>query len=209
MRSGHVEIVSENDAFEAETLPQHFLQPEGGEACRQRRLAGVGGRIDDVGRHHPGELMKQTMLVGGDVLLPQAGEIALIDRHFMMRVGAHEAVTGKMFANRCNAGSVHADHHRLRQTCDHLGFGIKGTAADRAAAVVIKVEHGRKAEGDAVGAQFGTEHQAGGTCFIERGKRIFCPTPSQTAHRRQAGEAVAAKALYAAAFVIDADDQWR
>ena len=92
---------------------------------------------------------------------------------------------------------------------------MEGAVADDAAAAVVEVEHRREAEVDAAGAQLGAEHVAGGARRLEgahgagaaAGVAVVHPHLAERAHRRQRREAVAAKALDAAAFVVDADEQ--
>ena len=92
---------------------------------------------------------------------------------------------------------------------------MERAVADHAAFAVVEIEHGREAEVDAAGAQLGGEHVAGGTRRLERAHRagaaagagVVHPHLAERAHRRQLGEAVAAKALDAAALVVDADQQ--
>jgi hypothetical protein len=83
---------------------------------------------------------------------------------------------------------------------------------------MVEVENRREAEVDAAGAQLGAEHVASGARRVQRTHRAYAstraagaavvhPELAEHAHRRQVGEAVAAKALDATAFVIDADEQ--
>ena len=102
----------------------------------------------------------------------------------------------------------------LRQQRDDARVAVEGAVADHAAAAVVEVEHRREAEVDAAGAQLGAEHVAGGgggsiarMAPVPRAAAVVHPHLAERAHRRQVREAVGAKALHAAAFVVDADQQ--
>ena len=92
---------------------------------------------------------------------------------------------------------------------------MEGAVADHAAGAVVEVEHRREAEVDAAGAQLGGEDVAGRARGLEGAHgagaaaagAVVHPHLAEHAHRRQRGEAVAAEALDATAFVVDADEQ--
>ena len=95
---------------------------------------------------------------------------------------------------------------------------MESTVADHAAFAPVEVQHGREREVDAAGAQFAAQHIAGGRRRIHGIQRtaafallgalpVIHPHAAEGAHGRQVGEAVAAKALHAPAFVVHADQQ--
>ena len=105
----------------------------------------------------------------------------------------------------------------LRKHRHDARIAVERAVADHAACAVVEVEHRREAEIDAARAQLGGEHVAARTGRLERAHRagaaaparIVHPDLAERAHRRDLGEAVAAEALDAAAFVVDADEQVR
>jgi len=80
---------------------------------------------------------------------------------------------------------------------------------------MVEVEHGREGKVHAAGAQFAGEHIARRRGRVGGGERaaalprfaVLHPQLAKGAHGRQLGEAVAAKALHAPAFVVHADQQ--
>ena len=179
-----------------------------GEA-RLRLRAGIGLGVDDVGRHHAGELATEAVAVGGDVLGPDRVEVAFVDRHVVVRVGLDEAVAGEVLADAAHAGIGHPRTQRLGERGNGLRVAMEGAVADGAAAAVVEIEHRREAEVDAMRQQFGGKHEAGSAGGIERREVVLRPQRAEAAHGGQAGEAVGAEALYPAPFMIDRDDQRR
>jgi hypothetical protein len=113
---------------------------------------------------------------------------------------------GKVLAAIAHAGQQHAVHDALGQQRHHARVAVKAAVADDAAGAVVQVEHRGKAEVDAAGAQLAGQHEAGAARHLRRPHRIAHPQLAQRAHGRQAGEAVAAKALHPSALVVDADE---
>ena len=89
---------------------------------------------------------------------------------------------------------------------DDARVGVEGAVADDGALAVVEVEHRREAQVDAAGTQLGGEHVAEGAGGIGGAHRVAHPQLAERARGRQRGEAVAAKALHAAAFVVGADE---
>ena len=124
-----------------------------------------------------------------------------------MRVGLDEAVAGKMLAAVGHAALQQTVHQAFGQQADHARVAAKGAVANHTAFAKIKVEHRREAEINAAGAQFGTQHITASGGGVGRGHLVVDPLRAQGAHRRQVRQAVGAKTLHPAAFMIDADQQ--
>ena len=73
---------------------------------------------------------------------------------------------------------------------------------------MVEIEHRREAEVDAVHGEL--RGNPGTYAFRRRGccRRVAIPLFAEHAHRRQGAKSIA-KALHPAAFVINADDEWR
>jgi len=166
-------------------------------------------------RGHDGVQAGLQPAVGGGVGHQDGFEAALIHGNLVVRIGCHIAVARKVLAAVAHARLQQAVHERLSQHADHARIGAQGAVADHGAAAVVEVQHRGEAQIDAAGTQFGRQHVAasgGGAAGGERGgagwlRRLTQPHLPQRAHGRQVRKAVAAKALHAAAFVIDADQQ--
>jgi hypothetical protein len=130
-----------------------------------------------------------------------------VDRNLDMRIGRDEAMSRKVLAAIAHAHLQHAVHRALGQQCHHARVAVKAAVADDAAAAVVEIEHRRKAEVDARGAQLGGKHLARRRCGLGGAHGVAHPQLAQRTHRRQAREAVGAKPLHATAFMIDADQQ--
>ncbi len=135
-------------------------------------------------------------------------ERTFVHRHFMMRIGCDVAVTRKMLADRRHAAVTQAAHHAARELGYRHRIAVKRAVPDHAAVAVIDVEHRGEAQIDPARAQFRGEHVADRLRQFERVFGIRIPRRAQFAHGGQHGKALA-KALHAAAFVIDRDQQRR
>ena len=116
-------------------------------------------------------------------------------------------MSGKVLAAMRHAGLQQAVHQALGEHRDDAGIAVERAVADHAAGTEIEIEHRREAEVDAAGAQLGGQHEAAGGGRVGGTQRVGHPLLAEHAHRRQVGETVGAKALHAAAFVVDADQQ--
>ena len=125
-----------------------------------------------------------------------------------MRVGRDKSVAGEMFANRRHAVGAKTATQRGGEMGDRARVAVKCAIADHRARAVVKIEHGREAEVDAVRRELASDDPA--QALGLRGSRgdIAIPELAERAHRRNGGEAIA-KALHSAALVIDGDEQWR
>ena len=126
-----------------------------------------------------------------------------------------------MLATVGHARLQQAVHQALGQQRHHARVAVEGAVADDAAARstglirMVEVEHGREGKVHAAGAQFAGEHIARRGGRVGGGERaaalprfaVLHPQLAKGAHGRQLGEAVAAKALHAPAFVVHADQQ--
>ena len=96
---------------------------------------------------------------------------------------------------------------RQRQRGNGFRLPVEAAVADHRALLPVQIEHRRERQIDAAGGQLAGEHPAdlfgGGFGGFAP---LFVPHFAQRGHGRQAGEAVD-KALDAAAFVIDGDNQ--
>src|SRR6266513_5559141 len=110
-----------------------------------------------------------------------------------MGIEGRKAVTRKVLADR--------RHARGRESLHDAG-------AEGCAGAVIEIEHRREAEIDAVRGKLRGDDVGGAARRLARRAALAVPPPTELAHRRDRGEAVA-KPLYAPAFVIDADRQRR
>ena len=118
-------------------------------------------------------------------------------------------MSGKVLAAMRHAGLQQAVHQALGEQRDDAGIAVERAVADHAAGTEIEIEHRREAEVDAAGAQLGGQHEAAGGGGIGGAQRVAHPLLAEHAHRRQVGEPIGAKALHAAAFVVDADQHVR
>src|SRR6266513_473417 len=110
-----------------------------------------------------------------------------------MGIEGRKAVTRKVLADR--------RHARGRESLHDAG-------AEGCAGAVIEIEHRREAEIDAVRGKLRGDDVGGAARRLARRAALAVPPPTELAHRRDRGEAVA-KPLYAPAFVVDADRQRR
>ena len=120
----------------------------------------------------------------------------------------------------CRTSSASVDHwlyalvsYSVSQCTREIGddhrIDVEGTIADHRTRTVIEIEHRREAEIDAVCAQLARNGRTDIESRCARRHRILVPSSPQRSHRRQRREFIAAKALHAPAFVIDADEQFR
>ena len=123
-----------------------------------------------------------------------------------VRVGGDEAVPGKVLADCRHAAARKPRCKRRRQMRDRVRVAVKRAIADDRARAVIEVEHGREAEIDAVRGELALRTCARSASPRAPRRDVAVPHLAQRAHRRNRREAVA-KALHAAAFVIDGDQQ--
>ena len=123
-----------------------------------------------------------------------------------MRVGHRVAVRREVLAAVGHARSHQTKHQALCEHRHDACVTVEGTVADDLAALMVEVDDRRVAQLDAAGAQLGTEHVARGERRVDGAHRVVHPQFAELAHRRQMGEAVGAKALHAAAFVVDRDE---
>ena len=159
-------------------------------------------------RHHAGQAGRQP-IVGLGIVGQNGLERALVHRHSDMAVGSDETVAREVLAAIGHAGLQQAVHQALGEQADDAGVAVESPVADHRAAAVGQVQHRREAQIDAAGPQLSAQHIAGSGRGIGRSHRIGHPQIAQHRHRRQVGEAIAAKALHPAALMVDADQQVR
>ena len=157
-------------------------------------------------RHHAGEAGGQPV-VGLGVVGQDGLERAFVHRVGMVRVGLRVAVCGKVLAAVGHAGAQQAVHQALGQQGHHPWVAVEGAVADDGALAMVQVQHRGEAQVHAAGAQLAAQHIAAGGGGVGGTHRVLHPQLAQRAHRRQVGEAVGAKALHAAAFMVHRNQQ--
>ena len=127
-----------------------------------------------------------------------------------------ESAVTKPWPGKClHARLQQAVHEALGQQRSYTRVAVEGAVANHPTFAMVQVEHRGEAEIHAAGAQLGTQHITrsrsgiGGTQRAAAGAAlaILHPHLAQGAHGGQVGEAVGAKALHAAAFVVHANQQ--
>ncbi|MNV14471.1 hypothetical protein D3C71_1051570 [compost metagenome] len=109
-------------------------------------------------------------------------------------------------------------HEAFGQQRHHTRVTVKGTVADHTAFTPIEIENGGEREINPTGAQLRTQHVARRRGRIGGAQRaaarhglgalaIVHPHLAESAHGRQVGKAIGAKALHAAALMVHADQQ--
>ena len=136
------------------------------------------------------------------------GQRPFIHRQRRVRVGGHRAMPGKVFAGGGHAGLGHAVHGGVRQVRHRLRVGMKRPVADHLAYAAVEIEHRRKAEIHAHGAQLGGQEPAAGLGQPLGAPRVFVVELAQAAHRRQQRETLA-ETLHPPAFVVHRHQQPR
>ena len=127
----------------------------------------------------------------------------VVARQRRVAVRLRPAVAGEVLAAGGHAGLGEPVDEASRVVRHERGGRAETAVSDHARAAVVDVEHGGEGHVDPRHAQFVREHDARGA--IARGDvRTRC----EFAHRRNLREAFA-KALHAAAFVVDRDDDPR
>ncbi|MNK95359.1 hypothetical protein D3C87_1155930 [compost metagenome] len=199
-RALHAQVVAEDHALEAESRTQHILEPERREAGRVR----VHLRIDHVRRHdgcqrvaHP---VIRPRVVGQNLV-----KSALIDWHGHVRIGLDEAMTREMLAAVAHAGQQQAVREMVGQHRYHPRIGVKRAVTDHGAAAMVEIEHRREAQVDVARAQFGRQHVAARNGDLGGRHHIAIPQFAESCHRWQMREAIGLGPLYAATFMVDAD----
>jgi hypothetical protein len=91
---------------------------------------------------------------------------------------------------------------------DRVRIAVKRTVADHALAPKSRSRTGVKLKSTSMRAQFAREQQPQALRFRGGLRDIPIPELAQRTHRRDGRESVP-KALHAAAFVVDAYQQWR
>src|SRR3982074_1478056 len=113
-----------------------------------------------------------------------------------------------MLADRGHAGIGKTLDGARAERADRGRIEMQRAIADHAARAVIEIEHRREAEIDAVRRELGPDHVGRRARRVPPLLTVAVPEPPELAHRWNRAEALA-KALHAAAFVVDADRQRR
>ena len=167
-----------------------------------------------MGRHDAGECGAQPG-VGRGVVGQDGGEAAFVDRHVGVRIGRDKTVAGEVFAAIGHTRLQQAVHQAFGQQAGDARVAVEGAVTDDAARAMIEVEDGGEAEIYAAGTQLCAEHitrcrrcvgGAHGTAALHS-FAVIHPHLAQRPHRRQVGEAVGAKTLHPAAFMVHTDQQ--
>ena len=114
-----------------------------------------------------------------------------------------------MFAAALHAAPVESALQRQCQRGNGVGLAVEAAVADYGALPPIQIQHRRKRQIHAAGAQFCRQHPA--HLFRRRFCRrlaLFFPNATQRAHGRQAGKTFD-KTLHPAALVIHGNHQFR
>ena len=167
------------------------------------------GRIHDVRRHDRGQPLLDQRGERHDVGAQDVVERARVDRRVDVRIRGDEAVAGKVLADGGAARGCEATHERGREIGDHDRIGMERAIADHRARRIVEVEHRREAEVDAVRAQLAGDRRAMRERGVARRRRLELEALAERAHGRDRGELAGAKALDAAAFVVDRDEEHR
>src|SRR5687768_3518126 len=123
-----------------------------------------------------------------------------------MRVRLDMSVPREMFSYRGHARESQPGRQTVREFRDRCRGAVEGAVPDDATLAIVDVQHRRKAEVHAGGAQFRSQYV---TCLLRQVPglgRMFIPDIAQFAHGREPGETIT-KALYSAALVIHRDEQ--
>ena len=126
-----------------------------------------------------------------------------------MRIGLRVAVAGKVLAAALHARQQQAVQQAFGQLGRRLRLRVQGAVANHGAAAPVQIKHRGERKINAAGAQLGGEHVAAGSGGGQRLQGVFLPQAAQGAHGRQRREAPFAKALHAAAFVVDGNERIR
>src|SRR5215831_16893764 len=108
--SFHRQIVAEDDSAETQPVAKDLLQPDGRETGRPR----IDARVDHVRRHHPAELADERA-VGREIGRLDRLQAALVDRHFVMGIGAYIAVPREVLPDGAHPDSGHSGNQRRRE----------------------------------------------------------------------------------------------
>ncbi len=167
--------------------------------------------IDHVRRHHRRERDAEPA-VRQRVVVEDRVEGALVDRHRDVRIGRDVAVAGEVLAAVRHAGEREAVHQALREHRHDARVAMERAIADHRARPVVEVEHRRERQVDAARrrgrrrARSRRPSRARVATSAPRA-RVGVPQRAEASHRRQHDEAVATKALHAAALVVDGDQE--
>src|SRR5262249_46036379 len=120
-------VVPKADPAEAESIAKDLLQPDGREAGRPR----IDARVDHVRRHDPTELADERAvrreIRGLDYL-----QAALIDRYFVMRIGAYISVPREVLTDGAHADARHSTDQRFRELRHRVRVRVERAVADDA-----------------------------------------------------------------------------
>ena len=201
-RAFHRQIVAENHAVETILAAQNIADPFAGKTRRCR----INFRVNHMGRHHRRQTGGNQLLVGQHVFSLDQRVLALINRHFMVRVGANKAMPRKMLAARGQPALTQAALQCRRQRRHDRRVTVKRAVPNHPALAIIKIEHWCEAQIHPAGTQLSRQHIAAILRQLQRAVFILIPHFTQLAHRWNGGEAVA-KALHPPALVIHRDDE--
>jgi len=204
MCADHFEIVREDRAVEPEPAAQDFVQPFPRVAGGER----VDCRIDDVRRHHPLEAPPDQRSERHEVLGRDRREAALVLRQRIVRIRGDVAMSREMLAHRRHAFGVQSVDKGSREMRRGVGVAMECAVADDAAGAVIEIEHRRKREVHAMGAQLARDGRSDPTGLGGGGGDVAVPRLAQRAHRRNRRKPFA-EALHASALVVHTDQEPR
>ena len=134
-----------------------------------------------------------------------------------MRVGLDRAVPREMLAAVAHTGLQQALHQAAGKQAHDTWVAGESAVANHATFAVVQIEHRGKAEIDTASAQLTGQHKAsrcGRFAGLEHTRAgltlvVLAPKFAQGAHGWQMGEAIGAKALHAATFVVHRNQQVR
>ena len=197
----HGQIVAENNPFESEHAAQHVAQPEG----REARRFGRDLFVDDVCRHDAAEALREQSKRHG-IFGKNCFEIARIAGDVHMRIRFDETMPWKMLADATHAAARKAVNQRAGQLDRDFRPAMKSAVANHTALAIIEIEHRCIRQIDAVANQFCRQHLASLPRHLARSFRVVLPHAAECAHAGHGSEAFS-KPLYAAAFVVNGDEQ--